>query len=84
MLTFFFLFSREFIPQGKSGGLVIFQDRPNAFDAWGELSNEHRFSWVVVMSHEGHSSESDIPVAGHLYNSPLRGKSSSYFLTQLV
>jgi len=32
---------------------------------------EHRFSWAV-MPHEGHFLESDVPVAGHLYNSPLR------------
>ena len=25
------------------------------------------------MPHEGHFLESDVPVAGHLYNSPLRG-----------
>ena len=34
---------------------------------------EHRFSWAV-MPHEGHFLESDVPVAGQLYNSPLRGK----------
>ena len=33
------LFSRELIAEGKTGGLVIFQDRPKAFDAWSELSN---------------------------------------------
>ena len=38
---------------------------------------EHRFSWAV-MPHEGHFLESDVPVAGHLYNSPLRG-SLSFF-----
>jgi len=32
---------------------------------------EHRFSWAV-MPHEGHFLEFDVPVAGHLYNSPLR------------
>ena len=37
-------FSRELIPQGMTGGLVIFQDRPNAFDAWGELST---YVWTV-------------------------------------
>lgn len=26
---------RELIPQGLSGGLVIFEDRPNYWDAWG-------------------------------------------------
>ena len=31
-------FSRELISEGMTGGLVIFQDRPNYWDAWGELS----------------------------------------------
>ena len=35
------------------------------------------------MPHEGHFLESDVPIAGHLYNSPLRG-SDSYLLTLLV
>lgn len=26
---------RELIPKGQSGGLVIFDDRPNYWDAWG-------------------------------------------------
>ena len=29
------LLSRELIPKGSSGGLVIFEDRPNYWDAWG-------------------------------------------------
>jgi hypothetical protein len=29
-------FSRELIPEGMTGGLVIFQDHPNYWDAWGE------------------------------------------------
>ncbi|KAF8900480.1 glycoside hydrolase family 38 protein [Gymnopilus junonius] len=32
---------------------------------------EHHFSWAV-MPHEGHFLESDVPIAGYLYNSPLR------------
>ncbi|KAF9558502.1 glycoside hydrolase family 38 protein [Agrocybe pediades] len=32
---------------------------------------EHHFSWAV-MPHEGHFLESDVPMAGYLYNSPLR------------
>lgn len=31
-------FSRELIPAGLTGGLVIFQDRPIYWDAWGGLS----------------------------------------------
>ena len=42
-------FSRELIPRGRTGGLVIFQDRPNAF-AWGKLSTYVRtiskFLWT--------------------------------------
>ena len=30
-------FSRELISEGQTGGLVIFQDRPGYWDAWGEL-----------------------------------------------
>lgn len=26
---------RELIPDGETGGLVIFQDTPNFWDAWG-------------------------------------------------
>jgi len=32
---------------------------------------EHRFSWAVL-PHEGHFLDSDVPIAGYLYNSPLR------------
>jgi alpha-mannosidase len=32
---------------------------------------KHYFSWAV-MPHEGHFLESDVPIAGYLYNSPLR------------
>ncbi|PPR01817.1 hypothetical protein CVT24_001681 [Panaeolus cyanescens] len=31
---------------------------------------EHNFSWAIL-PHEGHFLESDVPVAGHLFNSPL-------------
>ena len=43
---------------------------------------EHRFSWAV-MPHEGHFLDSDVPIAGYLYNSPLRG-SGFYLLTASV
>jgi len=33
---------------------------------------EHHFSWRIL-PHEGHLLESDVPVAGYLYNSLLRG-----------
>lgn len=29
------LYSRELLEAGKTGGLVIFDDRPNYWDAWG-------------------------------------------------
>lgn len=38
---------------------------------------EHRFSWGVY-PHVGGFLESDVPVAGFLYNSPLRGVFSCY------
>ena len=28
-------FRRELIPQGETGGLIIFEDHPNYWDAWG-------------------------------------------------
>ena len=28
---------RELIPEGETGGLVIFDDTPNFWDAWGRL-----------------------------------------------
>jgi alpha-mannosidase len=34
----------------------------------------HQFSWAVY-PHDGHFLESDVPVAGYLYNSPIRGMS---------
>ena len=33
----FVIRSRELVPEGRTGGLVIFQDRPNYYDAWGEI-----------------------------------------------
>jgi hypothetical protein len=32
------VYSRELIPEGTTGGLVIFQDRPNYWDAWGSYT----------------------------------------------
>lgn len=29
--------SRELIAEGQTGGFVIFEDRPNYWDAWGKL-----------------------------------------------
>lgn len=46
-----------------------------------ELSGEHHFSWAV-MPHEGHFLDSDVPMAGYLYNSPLRREFS--FLSVFV
>jgi hypothetical protein len=31
--------SRELLEKGKKGGLVIFEDRPNYWDAWGTTAN---------------------------------------------
>ena len=30
---------RELVPKGSTGGLVIFEDRPHFWDAWGALRN---------------------------------------------
>lgn len=30
---------RELLPKGSTGGLVIFEDRPNYWDAWGTFQN---------------------------------------------
>jgi hypothetical protein len=43
---------------------------------------KHYFSWAV-MPHEGHFLESDVPIAGYLYNSPLRRK-FAFFLSLFV
>ncbi|KAF5362894.1 hypothetical protein D9758_007045 [Tetrapyrgos nigripes] len=48
---------RELIPEGATGGLVIFQDRPNYWDAWDveihhlETSKQLEFTNVSVVSH---------------------------------
>lgn len=34
------MFSRELIYAGESGGMVIFEDRPGYWDAWGETIHE--------------------------------------------
>lgn len=39
--------SRELITEGQTGGLVIFQDRPNYWDAWGEV--EHHLSYENIL-----------------------------------
>lgn len=46
-------FSRELISEGSTGGLVIFEDRPNYWDAWGVssfLELEMKCSNLVQMS----------------------------------
>lgn len=49
--------SRELIPKGRSGGLVIFEDRPNYWDAWGPFFHyvvnrglDMTLLWVLQMS----------------------------------
>jgi alpha-mannosidase len=32
---------RELISEGQTGGMVIFEDRPNSWDAWGEYISGH-------------------------------------------
>jgi alpha-mannosidase len=36
------------------------------------VTGEHKFSWAVL-PHQGHFLESDVPMAGYLFNSPLHG-----------
>lgn len=32
---------RELLVEGETGGLIIFEDRPNYWDAWGESDSHH-------------------------------------------
>jgi hypothetical protein len=43
------LYRRELIYPGQTGGLVIFEDRPNYWDAWGEVD---RWLDLSVVSHD--------------------------------
>lgn len=47
LLMFLVYGSRELIAQGSTGGLVIFEDRPNYWDAWGMSVS---FPWFHVAS----------------------------------
>lgn len=38
-LLLMLIFSRELITEGSTGGFVIFEDRPNYWDAWGEAKH---------------------------------------------
>jgi alpha-mannosidase len=45
-------FRRELIPQGETGGLIIFEDHPNYWDAWGALHGtfifvRYAYSWTA-------------------------------------
>jgi len=48
---------RELIPKGETGGLVIFEDRPNYWDAWDveihhlETARQLKFKDITVVSH---------------------------------
>lgn len=45
-------YRRELIPQGETGGLVIFEDHPNYWDAWGAfayLDVNYLFSFTKLL-----------------------------------
>ena len=42
---------RELIPQGQTGGLIIFEDHPNYWDAWGASRGSHMFDRPSVVPH---------------------------------
>ena len=41
-------YRRELIPQGQTGGLVIFEDHPNYWDAWGASRGAHMSASLVA------------------------------------
>ena len=41
---------RELIPQGQTGGLTIFEDHPNYWDAWGAFTVHIRRSEALVLT----------------------------------
>jgi hypothetical protein len=43
---------RELIPHGETGGLVIFEDIPNYWDAWGALRSLHVEFCAFPFTHE--------------------------------
>ena len=42
-------YRRELIPQGQTGGLVIFEDHPNYWDAWGASRCTHTYRLLLLM-----------------------------------
>lgn len=44
IVLFGITFSRELIYKGETGGMVVFDDRPNYWDAWGTfIPSTHPF-----------------------------------------
>jgi alpha-mannosidase len=41
---------RELIPQGQTGGLTIFEDHPNYWDAWGAYTVHIRRSEALLLT----------------------------------
>ena len=54
---------RELIPEGSTGGMVVFEDRPNYWDAWGALKNpKSTFSSPISPDVEIHHLEKRTPL----------------------
>lgn len=41
---------RELIPQGETGGLTIFEDHPNYWDAWGAFTAHIRRNEALLLT----------------------------------
>jgi hypothetical protein len=51
---------RELIPQGQIGGLIIFEDHPNYWDAWGAFTVHMRRSEALLLTGSYGSSDVEI------------------------
>ena len=51
---------RELIPQGQTGGLTIFEDHPNYWDAWGAFTIHNCCSEALLLTESYESSDVEI------------------------
>jgi hypothetical protein len=51
---------RELIPHGQTGGLTIFEDHPNYWDAWGAFTIHNRCSEALLLTESYESSDVEI------------------------
>ena len=63
-------FSRELIAEGSTGGLVIFEDRPNYWDAWGEIKTFRSKIRLDVMLNEAFLGSDSVDVEIHHLETP--------------